>query len=214
MDIILKTAFANPNLPSDVYAADTFTRPDGLPGVTETGGFPWGLMLDVSDTAESWRLSIDANRLRINKPAIIGTPASRAYGVFDDGQANGIIEAQLDSSEASSGSYLVLRAADARNMVFVGFSGSSQYGLYKRINNSATALASTTVTRVIGDKIKVVMDGSNLQLFVNGAAITPITSIPDFATATKKGVGYTSTAGTTVAANGGLWDNFKHSPLV
>lgn len=145
--------------PETIVFADDFNRANGAAGNTAVGNKPWL----YHDTAPGG-MAIDTNRMKLT------TASSVVSMVVDAGTANGILEGTLAVTDVGN-TGIVFRSTDAGNQFRISRTGSAdkRYQLTRRVGGASTVLAQLTKQIADGDHIKVVLDGPNISLFINGA---------------------------------------------
>lgn len=112
--------------------------------------------------------------VRSNALACLTTDTTgAAFQCPDTGVLNHYVQAKLLTVTASSGPFLCCRLADRNN--FVGFrydQASNRIELYRRNAGVLTSLAPVAITCVVGDVMKLQMDGATgWSLYKNGALV-------------------------------------------
>lgn len=143
--------------PETIVFADDFNRANGAAGNTAVGNKPWL----YHDTAPGG-MAIDTNRMKLT------TASSVVSMVVDAGTANGILEGTLAVTDVGN-TGIVFRSTSAGDQFRLSRTGSAdkRYQLTRRVGGASTTLAQLTKQIADGDRIKVVLDGPSITLFIN-----------------------------------------------
>jgi chitodextrinase len=160
------------------YVSDTFTRTNAT-------------SLGTSDTGQTWST--------LNGASVFGTNGTQAYiattrgatdvALVDAGVANCTIE--VDTPAHLPNTRIIFRATDIDNL-FIMDLGSSDVTLYLwELNQTdVTLFAGTAFNATIIDHVKVILNGTNIQVFFNnGTTATINVNSSVFQSVTKHGIG-------------------------
>jgi len=198
------SAAATAGAPLATYFADTFTRADNpsSAGTTETGGYTWA-------ATNSGTLAIASNKLTATQT----TTNVDVDAYVDDGHANGTLKGTLvantgvsvglmfRASAVTDGYVLWCQTSSTKNWILSRRTGASTY--------SQIAIVATG-TGAPGDEAKVVMNGTDVKVYINGALVYTLTDSFN-TTKTRHGLWRSGQTGTTTAT---MLDNIEHSSLV
>jgi hypothetical protein len=144
------------------YAADDFNRADGPAGTTPVGGLAWA-------TTNTGTLSIISN-----VPNITTTTNVESVAYVDAGQANGTIQATIASWAGNVAQGIDFRGSGtADGYVFWASPSTKVYTVSRRTaaNTYVTAASIATPTSVVGDVLKVVLNGATVTCYINGTQV-------------------------------------------
>lgn len=180
----------------NAIASDSFNRPDTSAILGSASP------LDRSDTGQSWiatsggvNLSITNNQLTVS--------GSDCGGVVDSGYSDSVAVSATFVT-LTGGEQIIFRYAGSASYFYVERSGTG-YQLIKRsggFSNLHTAASATTP--VVGDVIKVVLNGSNISVYQNGNLLYTVTDTFN-QTATMHGLG--------TGGGNHTFDNFRVEPV-
>lgn len=162
----MPTAPADPvvPLPEGTFFEDDFNRADAAAwGTTSVGGLTWG------STGSGITRTIVSNKGRASITSGTG------YIWVDAGQADGVLRAEIAAvggTDYSAG--VCFRHVDGGNTFLIQrtSSGSPRYWrIIRRVSNVETVLATTAVTPTNGDQIRVELDGSSIEVFINNVSV-------------------------------------------
>jgi hypothetical protein len=186
-----------------VQYSDSFTRADSVTtlGSTDGGAQPataWSIL-----TAASGVWGITSNRAKAQSGGL-------AIANLETSHADLTLEGTLGALNPTSANRIcsiAFRVQDLTNFWQAGTNnnGTAAYCLVKKVGGTNTTVATTTTTPVVGDVVKVVLSGSTITLFVNGAQVAQVTDTA-LQTATKHGMAGLFTTDPTSS-----WSAFKVS---
>lgn len=170
--------------PTVTYSADTFTRANSASvGSTEVGGFPW----TANPSTDQGLWAISSNTLQKPNPNSLTTPKEL---LINDGHADGTLECTFVSSTAGA-SGIAFRVSTDLSAGFLFSRSSATPGVYtlkRRAGTTYTTLwTQAPGTGATGDVAKVVLNGSSIKCYVNGALVFSTTDTIN-QTATLHGV--------------------------
>lgn len=175
MDIILPTRFNNPNLPivQRPGFADDFDRPSANTLGTTDDGKEWTL-LDIGSNASVWGPNGDGT-------ASLKTASSSYQAVVADGlAADGTLTAQVATVGANDERWggLAIRALDESNYIYISETASADQRimLRERVDGSSNNLAGPAAALQSGDVLDVTVNGTAIEVFLNGTSILTATS--------------------------------------
>jgi hypothetical protein len=154
---------------SKVIALDSFNRANAP-------------TLGNAETGQTWQSL--SGTLKIVSNQVVATSVSKDISVIDTGLSDCIVS---DTMVSRCGG-VVFRAVDVNNCLYV-LSNEVNYNLYKVKNGAITSLGiyKQGVETYNNDKILVKLNGTAIQVYMNGTIIFDVTE-SDFVTATKHGV--------------------------
>lgn len=201
-DILLDTQFNNPLLKTAdvVVFKDTFNRADGvLSGqTTPIGGRTWSTRSDGSGANQTVVI-------RDNKAGILSdTAGSLLFGLVDVGTADGIYELDFVSATViNTAIFVPMRVATVND--FLQLTVTNGFWTLRKRLGSYIALGVSQVQAQPGQRLRIVLKGSSIKVYVNGQLALDVVD-GDHATRTFFGIGNNSLAASTPAV---LWDNIS-----
>jgi hypothetical protein len=158
-----------------VLVSDSFNRANSTTTLGTTDSYNGG-------TAKSWQ-TVNA--------AIFGINSNQAYQVSG---TNGIAFIDAGVSDCSVSfinttgltySNPIVRIVDVNNHISIQNDGTKLF-VYKRVSGTYTSLGSVAYVQSVNDLIKVRMQGTTIEVFVNGVSKITVTAT-EYATSTKHG---------------------------
>lgn len=182
---------------STIYAADTFTRADGVPGTTERGGYAWTFR------AGTWNIKGGV----LESGDTTGATPNDCW--IDPGKTSGTITAKALASGPAENAAIMFRKASVGNTAwaFYGRGPTTFWTLAKRTGSDSFTVVPLTGTGVYfasGQIAKVVLSGTRIQCYVDGVLTHDVT---DSTYSTQTGVGFGTRLAT--AASPARFDDFK-----
>lgn len=197
----LDTTFNNPLLKTadQVVFRDTFNRADGvLTGQpTEVGGKTW---ITRSDGGTATMSAV----IRGNRAGILSdTAGAILFVLVDVGVADGIYEFDFVSTTVTNTQIFVpFRVSTVNNCLQLTVT-NGKWTLRKRVSGTYSNIAVSPVTATAGQRIRIVLTGPSIRVYVNGALALDVIET-DHQANTLFGIGNSSLAATTPV---NLWDN-------
>lgn len=201
----LNTTFNNPLLKTadQVAFRDTFNRADGvLTGqLTPIGGKAWITRSDGSSAVQS-------AVVRSNQAGILSdTAGALLLAVIDAATANGVYE--LDFAYAAAGVtntqiFIPFRVSTSNNYLELTVT-NGKWTLRKRVSGTYIAITVSAVDAVVGQRIKFVLSGASIRIYINGILAIDVVETDQQAN-TMFGIGNRILA---ASAPGLRWDNIS-----
>ncbi|MFZ7942561.1 hypothetical protein [Neobacillus sp. 19] len=121
--------------------------------------------MGVADSGQAWQNTVGGFGIQNNEAYRVS--GSNTVASIDAGRSDNIaISAKMAAN--SSGQRIIFRIADSSNYLFAQQQGTT-LRIYKNVSAASTQLASITVdTLQIGDLLKVVLSGSQIDVYRNG----------------------------------------------
>lgn len=176
-----------------VLFSDTFTRSGDLDASDSDSGHTW--------TVHSG--SFETTGTRVRQTGIGEAFATVDFGVSDFEYQ---YEMSLITIEGNSSAWTPFRYVDANNFHMVQSNDTTGHTWFKRVAGTFTQLIAGGAA-ADGDVIKVRVDGSSLELFVNGVSVGTASDAAHL-TATRGGVGSLA-----FGANQNEWDDCQVTPV-
>ena len=203
--VLIDATFNNPLLKTadTVVFRDTFNRADAvLTGQnTPIGGKAWATRSDGSSAVQS-------AVIRSNQAGILSdTAGALLLAVVDAASANGIYE--LDFAYAAAGVantqiFIPFRVSTANNYLELTVT-NGKWTLRKRVSGTYTAITVSAVDAAVGQRIKIVLNGSSIRIYINGVLAIDVVETDQQAN-TMFGIGNRILA---ASAPGLRWDNLS-----
>ncbi|WP_407310894.1 hypothetical protein [Desulfosporosinus sp. SB140] len=145
--------------------------------------------LGNADTGQLWSALSGIWGITGNTAYVSTSSGGRDVSVIDSGSCNGIAKIVLPIVASFTNPRLILRASDVQNYLMVSTASSNTaYSLFRVVANVATQIGTYTTTPVNGDEVKTILNGTSIQVFINGLLRISVTESFN-QTATKFGIG-------------------------
>lgn len=161
------------------YISDSFNRADSA------------VSLGSADIGGAWTATTGTWGISSNKGYLV-TDAGQDVAQIDSGVANCTIRC-LYSTVGANSQRLVFRFTDASNFLICQTEGTA-YKVYKYVAGGFTQLGTYSVTPADGDQIMVVLNGSNIDFYLNGTLRISVSDAFNN-TATRHGLGGANNTG-------------------
>lgn len=176
-------------------ASDDYNRADSTTAIgTATSGHLWTSLGGV------W--GIKSNKAYIENI----TGIKPAY--LEVGAADVTVQVRLNKSDASNNLNrmgIAFRISDANNFLYAYCITSTGLRLFKLVAGSGTQIGTASVTEADGDLLKVVTNGTSIEVFYNGVSKITVTESHN-QTATKHGLFWEAGGSSNTLCR---WDDFS-----
>jgi hypothetical protein len=157
--------------------------------------------LGTADSGQTWTALTGTWGISSNKAYLV-THVNQDTAYIDNALSDCAVQVTFNPVAANN-SRLVFRLTDASNFHFVQSEGGSTYKHYKYESGGFTQLGSYATTPANGDVLKVVLNGSSIDTYLNGTVRISVSNSFN-STATKHGIGGAN--GTPTAER---WEDFS-----
>ena len=193
---------------SPYIAYDTFTRGDNntTMGSTEEGTagiLAWTPQLNNNGGAANvWGITSNTAY------SVSAGGGSWTHTIVAAGAADAYVEVTVSTIDSANGAGLAFRSTDYQNYLFAWYLASGFVDVYKSVNGALTQILHANVggAPANGDVLKAKLNGSSIEMFLNGASAGSTTETAR-QTATKHGISIFNHSATA------RWNNFKVTAL-